>query len=452
MYVAPPPDTTTFPQPERILEIVRSPPSDHEYLHWDKLRHLTPPSDLTHEEWWWAIQIGRMPTRRQLPLVDKDGRHFVFSTPDEVLRALHFVDQRCAGEIAMPAVVTADDQARQHFLVNSLMEEAIRSSQLEGATTSRLVARELLRTGRPPKDRSERMIVNNYRALGFIRDQIGDSLTPAHVLELHRLITDGTLDDSRSAGRLQTPSDIRVAVYDRSDGSLVHQPPPADQLPWRLEKLCEFANGVDDPDAAFIHPVVRSILVHFWLAYDHPFQDGNGRTARLLFYWSMRRSGYWLTEYLSISKILREAPAKYTRAFLLAETDGGDTTYFLIYQLGVIRRAVDELRKYLERKIRDVRRVEQAIRGARVYNHRQLALLSDAVRNPDRVYTFQSHARSHNVTVETARTDLQELARAGLLTQSRSGRKYVYFVPDDLAARLAAPEGAAVTPAGFGED
>ena len=99
----------------------------------------------------------------------------------------------------MEEVVTSDHQARQRFLVNSLMEEAIRSSQLEGATTSRRVAKELLRTGRDPKDRGERMIFNNYRALQFMREEMGENLSPAVVLELHRILTDGTLDDPGAA-------------------------------------------------------------------------------------------------------------------------------------------------------------------------------------------------------------------------------------------------------------
>ena len=58
----------------------------------------------------------------------------------------------------------------------------------------------------------------------------------------------------------------------------------------------------------FIHPMIRSIILHFWLAYDHPFVDGNGRTARALFYWSMLRHGYWLFEFISISQIILKGP------------------------------------------------------------------------------------------------------------------------------------------------
>lgn len=111
------------------------------------------------------------------------------------------------------------------------MEEAIRSSQLEGATTSRAVAKEMLRSGREPQDRSERMVANNYRALQFMREEIGESLSSQSILELHRIVTEGTLDDPATAGRLQRPGEPRVAVFDRDGGRRVHAPPPAEQLP-----------------------------------------------------------------------------------------------------------------------------------------------------------------------------------------------------------------------------
>jgi Fic family protein len=439
LYVATPPTLALTDLAADALKRVVLPDAEilnaNGYPHWDKLRHLAPPSGYTHEEWWLSLTLSRASGRRALPLSTASGHPFTYSLPDEVLRHLHYVDQHCSGEIAMAEVVTADDQARQHYLVNSLMEEAIRSSQLEGASTSRRVAKELLRSERPPTDRGEQMILNNYRALRFMHDHMGDELTPALVLELQRLLTEDTLDDPSGAGRLQRPDEDRVAVHDRIDGSLVHAPPPAEQLPQRLDALCHFANAPDD-DIPFVHPVVRAILLHFMLAYDHPFADGNGRTARALFSWYLRTRGYWLVEYLSISRILREAPARYTRAFMLTETDAGDTTYFLVHQLRTIRRAVEELQRYLERKVREIKHVERLIRDAPGFNHRQLALLSDLLRHDDRTHTFTSHASTHQVTHETARTDLSQLAARGLLDRIRAGRQHVFRAPADLGERL----------------
>lgn len=405
------------------------------YLHWDKVRRLEPPTGLTSEEWWLKIKMARADEFRSIPLTDSDGNCFGYTLPDVVLRHLHRVDQRCSGEVAMDEVVTSEREAGTRFLVNSLMEEAIRSSQLEGATTSRLAAKELLRSGRPPKDRSERMIVNNYRALEFMREEMGDSLTVESILELHRIVAEGTLDDPSAAGRLQRPGEERVAVFDRDEGRPIHVPPPAEQLPDRMELLCEFANRADAGEQ-FLHPVLRAILLHFWLAHDHPFQDGNGRTARILFFWAMRSRGYWLVEYLPISRFIRRAPAKYARAFLEAETDGGDATYFLIHQLEVLERAIEDLHLYLRRKVAEVRDVERLLRGAEELNGRQLALLVNAVRHPEASYTFESHAKSHRVSHETARSDLTELVARGLLTRRRRGRRYAFEPPRDLGARL----------------
>jgi Fic family protein len=420
----------------RVLRAIESGLVDDRYLHWDKLRHLAPPEGLSRDEWWLGLKIRRGAGARLLPLQDTERISFRYGLPDPVLRRLHRIDQRASGEVAMDEVVTSEKQAGRRFLVNSLMEEAIRSSQLEGATTSRRVAKEMLRTGRKPRDRGELMILNNYRALQFMRDKMGESLSPEAILELHRIVTEGTLDNPSAAGRLQQPGEERVAVYDRdADERPVHRPPPAEELPERMRLLCDFANEGDDGEP-FMYPVVRAILLHFWLAYDHPFEDGNGRTARILFFWLLQQRGYWLIEYLPISPIIREAPAQYGRAFVESESDEGDATYFLIHQLEVIEKALDKHDVYIQRKIAEVREVERLLQSEDGFNHRQLALLTDAVRSPEGVYTFGSHATSHRVTHETARTDLSDLAERGLLLRRSRGRGYTFEPVPDLAARL----------------
>ncbi len=437
MYVETPP-SVSIKRFSRMRELMDAPPdkrSRDEYLHWDRLRRLDPPGDLSAKEWWWKLKLDRNAGMRPLPLTDPEGAPFTYTLPDLVLRGLRHIDRRCSGEVVMDEVVTSDHQAGQRFLVNSLMEEAIRSSQLEGATTSRSAAKELLRSGREPRDRSERMILNNYRALQFMRHDMGGALTPESVLELHRIVTEGTLGDPSSAGRLQRPGDERVAVYDRDEDRPIHRPPPAEQLPERLRLLCRFANEGEDSEP-FVHPVVRAILLHFWLAYDHPFEDGNGRTARILFYWSMSASDYWLVEYLPISPILRGAPAKYARAFLETETDERDATYFLVHQILVIERAIEELYRYLGRKTAEIRRVEALGKHGGDFNRRQIDLLSDALSHPGRSYSFGMHAQVQGVTHETARSDLSGLVDRGLFSRRRVGREYIFEPAPDLPKRL----------------
>jgi Fic family protein len=186
--------------------------------------------------------------------------------------------------------------------------------------------------------------------------------------------------------------------------------------------------------------VIRAIALHFQIGYDHPFVDGNGRTARALFYWSMLRSGYWLTEYLSISAALKRAPAQYSRAYLHTETDDSDRGYFVCHQLATIEKAVDGLREYVARKTKDHRAAEKLLKpGSRLgtrLNHRQRELLLHALRNPDDVYSIAEHQHSHQVTYQTARSDLLGLVEEGLMRQETRRRAFIFSPVADLEKRL----------------
>ena len=430
------PDLLRHVSPERLAKIM---PLAREagragYLHWDEVRHRRPPEGLSAEEWWLLMKLGRQP--RDLPLADARGRPFVYSFPDELLALLHQVDSAARGAIEADEPITGPE-SRERYLITSLIEEALTSSQLEGASTTRKVAVEMLRAGRPPRDRSERMIVSNYRAMEHVRRLRSERLSAARVLELHRLVTEGTLRDPSAAGRLQRPGERRVGVYDNRDGTLLHDPPDAGALPERLEQMCAFANHERDTQG-FLHPVLRAITLHFWLAYDHPFEDGNGRTARALFYWSMLREGYWLAEYVSISRLLRKAPAQYARAFLYAESDDNDLTYFFLHQLRVLARAIEDLYAYLRRKADELRALDRLLKATAELNYRQRALLAHALRYAGYRYTIASHQRSHGVAYATARADLLDLEAKGLLSARRVGRTFHFVAPEDLGRRLQA--------------
>ncbi len=200
--------------------------------------------------------------------------------------------------------------------------------------------------------------------------------------------------------------------------------------------MCDFANG-KTPDT-FLEPVLRAVILHFWLAYDHPFVDGNGRTARALFTWAMLHHDYWLAEFVSLSKELKRGPAQYYRSFLYAENDEGDLTYFLLAQLRAIRAAIDELQSYVQRKMDEARALEPLLRESATFNHRQRALLSHALRNPSAEYTVRSHGTSHSVERQTARTDLKGLEAAGFLRCIVQGRRFLFTPVANLADVLRA--------------
>lgn len=424
--------------PNRYLELIsmaiRSDPKGN-YYHWDKLRHLIPPDGLTSEEWWFAVKTARMVQFKPIPHADAHGKPFRYTQPDVVMRLLHEITRDASGVIQSRTAVT-NPQTKDAHLLNSLIEEAITSSQLEGASTTRKVAKEMIRQGRKPRDNSERMIINNYHAMQFISDMKEEKLTPKVILELHRLLTTGTMENPSMVGSLRETDDIYAG--DERDTTILHVPPKAAELEQRLENLCEFAN--DNQITDFMHPVIKAILLHFMLAYDHPFEDGNGRTARALFYWGMLNQGYWLIEFISISRIIKLAPAQYTRAYLYTETDDNDVTYFVVHQLNVIIRAINDLYEYLDRKSKELRSAESFLKQSpklrAVLNHRQIALLNRALKDPQSIFSIEGHRSSHNVVYQTARMDLLNLADLDLLVKEKIGKGFLFTVPANLKDKL----------------
>lgn len=415
-----------------IFRVGSGPLVDGKYLHWHKLRQYKPPGDLTHKEWWLSIKLARQSSYKQVPLKDVRGSEFRFSLTDPIPEQLHKIDQGAGGFVQMPDQITNPD-TRDQYYVGSLIEEAITSSQLEGAATTREVAKDMIRTGRNPTDESERMILNNYRTMQSIKELKDKPLTKELVFRIHRRITDETLPDPSAGGRFRGEDEYRVVADD--SGEVFHKPPPASELEQRMAVMCDFANCTS-PNG-FIHPVLRAIILHFWLAYDHPFVDGNGRTARALFYWSMLRHNFWLCEFISISRIIIKAPPKYQRAFLFTETDDNDLTYFILHQLDVISQAITELHDYIKRKTAELLALEDELRGTVVLNHRQRALITHAIRHPRRRYSIEGHRVSQNVAYETARTDLLNLRDRGLFYSEKIGKAWFFTPVDEFEKRLA---------------
>lgn len=426
-------DVSNSPEAAAIIAEANS-----KYVHWDEFRHrYSPPPGLALADVWAAARLQRRATRQAIPLLTPDDRPFSFNLPGPVHENLTFLD-RFVGPAARVNGDGGDGPDRPRYLVNSLMEEAITSSQIEGAAVTLVQAKEMLRAGRRPRNQSEKMVLNNYETMRRLKEMRTRPLTVEQVHAIHRTITEGALEKADAAGRFRR-ADERVDVVDNED-NVLYTPPPAGQLPERMERLCAFAN--ETGPATFLHPVVRAMLLHFWLAYDHPYVDGNGRTARALFYWSMLRSGYDLVEFVSISSVLRESYGQYRDAFLYAESDEEDATYFLVYHAKVLRRAIERLHEYVRRQQEENAEMLRQLAGYSGLNARQHAMLRHALRHPTTIFTYRSHATSHDVTHATARKDLLALAALGLLEQRKRGKEFTFMAAQDLAARLGDAGGA----------
>ena len=272
---------------------------------------------------------------------------FKYTLIDEFQEKLHVLDKSAAKNLLSSLEALQD--SKRKCMISSLMEEAIASSQIEGAATTSEIAKRMLQENRKPRNKDEKMIVNNYTTMKHIVDLKNETITPDQILEIHRLITKGTLEKPEFEGNFRENNDI--AVYSH-DGTLLHKPVEYPDVPKLINELSDFANSKDEE---FIHPVIKGIIIHFLIGYIHPFNDGNGRTARALFYWYLLKNDYWLFEYMSVSRIINNSKKQYRNAYLYTESDktpndAGDLTYFIKYNLDCIQKALEEVLEYLNRK------------------------------------------------------------------------------------------------------
>ncbi len=405
--------------------------TNEDYLYWDKVKYLEQPEGVSPDLFWQILKTVRLLNRRPTPIRDLHGHEFWYSMTDSVQRRLMNIDQQ-AGRRIGTTISSIPPDTKQRYLLSNLMEEAWASSQLEGAATTRRAAKDMLRSGRPPESRGERMILNNYRTIRTITNLLDEPLTPALLLTLQSSLTEGTLRDPGDVGRFRR-SDDDIVVGDGL-GRVLHVPPKAESIPDELARLCDYANA-EGP--GFVHPIVKSCLLHFWLAYVHPFSDGNGRTARALFYLHALKSGFWLMEYVAISRVILKRRAQYEQAFLYSETDDIDCTYFLVFHLKAIEKALEELWQYMERKSQEDELLRARLRSAEGLNYRQRAILTRALKDTAARFTIESHKASHNVSYGTSRNDLLDLVARGYLSQVREGRRTYVFSPSaDIRERL----------------
>ena len=373
-----------------------------EYYYWDKVKYHSP-KGIKPEEFWAAIKYSRAFNSKTYNF--HSCIFSIFETT-KMQEYLHNFDMNFGGTIASSDIIS--NKNRQYYLLSSIMEEAIASSQMEGASTTRKVAKEMLRKQAKPKDKSQQMILNNYNTIRYLSEHKEDSLTPELLLDIHRQITEKTLDDPNDEGRFRT--DDNIFVVNGITGEVAHDPPSHKQIMDTVIQLCIFANE----DKTFVHPIIKAIIIHFMISYLHPFVDGNGRTARSLFYWYMLKKGYWLTEYLSISRIIYKTKGQYEKAFLYTEHDNFDLGYFINYNLKVLNDAFNELQAYLDRKTQEnAALLEYRIPGI---NERQMQIIKICIKTPNSTFTSKDLETRFNVSVKTIRSDLIGLVELGLLT------------------------------------
>lgn len=389
---------------DKVQEVVNKVNETFEY--WDTIKYKRCPEGCTPQQLWTYVKAARVKS-----MISVWGKYGITLTlTNQMQRMCHEIDMNWGGSWGTDSII--GDENKEQYLVGSLMEEAIYSSQMEGAATTRKVAKEMLRKKMTPKDKSQQMIANNYQTIQFIVSHKDALLTPELLLQIHQLMTEHTMQNPQEAGCFRSNND--VVVENGITHETVHIPPTYEEIPNFVEDLCRFFNEQDAPQ--FIHPIIRGIIIHFMVAYVHPFADGNGRTARALFYWYMLKQGYWLTEYLSISRVIAKSKKSYEKAFLYTEADGMDMGYFVAYNMRVLQQSFKQLQDYIKRKQEEKRAANSFLRIGNI-NARQAQIIKMFADDSNLVVTIADLQAKFLVSPTTAKADVVGLMNMGLLSE-----------------------------------
>ncbi|AGF98465.1 Fic family protein [Methanosarcina mazei] len=388
------------------------------YLHWEELKHRKLPLDPVTV--WNLMKLSRELKAKSIKFGDWV---FKYNLIDEFQEKLHILDKSAAGNLLSSLEALQDN--RRKYIISSLMEEAIASSQIEGAATTREIAKRMLQEDRKPKSKDEKMIVNNYDTVKHIMNLKKEAITPEKILEIHRMITNGTLEKPEYEGSFRETNEI--AVYSQ-DGTLLHRPVEYTKVPELVNQLCDFASS---KDKEFIHPVIKGIIIHFLVGYIHPFNDGNGRTARALFYWYLLKNDYWLFEYMAVSRVINSSKKQYRNAYLYTESDrtpndSGDLTYFIKYNLDCIKKALDDTLEYLERKQKEQVQALKIITESGNLTLRQAEILKQFLKKPEKPVTIKEIVTTYSVAYATARSDLFRLEELGYVEKRKAGKEFIF--------------------------
>lgn len=396
--------------------------SNKEYLYWDKAKfHLGRSGDA-----WYLIRQIRKISSVEIPIKAENGMHFTWYRPLYTDKYLREIDMYMGGAFLADTTTSVQNSNRQKYLARGIVEESIASSQLEGADTASKYAKKMLTEKIRPRNKSEQMIVNNYRVMKKIEDEYKDHELSLYLLQtLQSELTEKTLDSEYLPGELRKDSDGIIVNYDTR---VAHVPPKADFVKHELERLVAYAN--DDSD--FIHPVIKAIQLHFWIGYLHPFPDGNGRLARAVFYWYLFRHNYWAIGYTPISMMLKRSQHSYTYAYIYAEQDDYDFTYFYDYNLRCILKAIKAFNEHIEKKKSENEGVSRVIKTKYpMLNNRQVDTLKFLASGNDMSTSGTSYSVMHGVTLRTAYRDLKGLKGLGLVFSYSDGKNVSYKIENE---------------------
>lgn len=201
---------------------------------------------------------------------------------NEILKRISVIDENrfVLSTIELPPMT------RNRLRKNSKKKSSYASNKIEGNPLTEKQAEEVIeRDEHKHFLKPEQEIRNYFLALNLLEEKLKkkEAFSKKMILEVQAMVEKGASKEKIGLRR-QMPPGVLFAVYDSVTGRPDYIPPEYSEIPELLDELVDYVNTTED------HPLIVAAIVHYQLVTIHPFEDGNGRTARLM-------SGYILDFY-----------------------------------------------------------------------------------------------------------------------------------------------------------
>lgn len=346
---------------------------------------------------------------RPLPLRDFAGRELVY-LPD-----LAQISTNGMKRLLAPPV------DGQPFGLQAMTEEIHATLQIESIHSTRHSIRQIL-SGSAPRSQEEARIYGMKRGLDFIARR-DNAITEENLHRLYQLSTGDFLpeEDRLLPGQRYRHDDVYIVGGRKPRPGL-----PARQLPRAMADLVAFARAQDG-----INELHKAAILHFALAFYHPYFDGNGRTARLLHLWYLVQQGYPAALFTPFSRYIAERKAGYYRAYEQVEENSTlagytDVTPFLSY---FCRAVYDRLSADAAPAAPSLQRYQEALAQGRVTEkERQLWAYVLSAYGSEEFTTKQLERDFGRAAYATIRSFVLKFHGLELLSARQAGNRVFYRV------------------------
>lgn len=190
---------------------------------------------------------------------------------------------------------------------NSKKKSSYASNKIEGNPLTEAQANEAIETDAHKHFlKPEQEVRNYFLALNLLEEKLKkkEPFSKKLLLEVQEMVEKGASEEKIGL-RGEMPPGVLFAVYDSESGAPEYIPPEYTDIPTLLDELVEYVNTTDD------HPLIIAAVVHYQLVTIHPFEDGNGRTARLMSGYILDFYGYGFNGIGSLEEYFAYDPDEY---------------------------------------------------------------------------------------------------------------------------------------------